>query len=109
MNPQVAASLRKEYELLSNEAHGRAQHLAVYEDLDGRFRWPPVAPHVDPRRIRSMFMTTLVVLLAAFGILHWMVRDWAKLGEINAETVDGYYVALTGFVLDHVDHGNWQP
>lgn len=108
MNPAVAEGLRLEYQLLSDETHGRAQHLAVYEDINGQFRWPPVAEGIDPQRVRAIFMTALVVLQAEFGILHWMIRDWAKLGESSAGIVAGYYETLVAFVLDRTSHGDWQ-
>lgn len=106
-NPGLAALLRTSYKMLSDEAHGRAQNLAVYEDVNGQFRWPPDPEVVDPRRIRSLFTTTLAVLLAHFGVLHWMLRDWDRLSPTLARMVMSYYEAIGAFVVGHQKHGDW--
>ena len=36
-DPQLAAAMRTTFEMLSNEAHGRAQALAAYENRNGVF------------------------------------------------------------------------
>jgi hypothetical protein len=107
-NPGLAALLRTSYAMLSDEAHGRAQNLAIYEDVNGQFRWPPDPDAVDPRRIRSIFTTILALLLAHFGVLRWMLRDWHKLSPTLAQLVMTYYDAISAFVVGHQKHGDWR-
>lgn len=106
-NPKLAELARTTFEMLSDEAHGRAQNLAVYENADGEFSWPPVGGSVDPRRIRAACALVLGVLLAHFGVLKWFLRDWNQLSPELASRAAAYYDALQGFVVAHQEHGNW--
>jgi hypothetical protein len=107
-DPQLATSMRKVHDLLSDEIHGRAQSLAVYENRRGEFDWPPHAADVGPVRIRAAYATTLALLLAHFGALRWLIRTWAVLSSDLSPHVAAYYDALVEFVLAHQDHGDWR-
>jgi hypothetical protein len=106
-DPRLAGAMRTVHAMLSDEAHGRTQALAVYENVDGEFDWPPHADKVDPVRIRSAFMAAMALLLSHFGVLRWLLRDWGNLSPTVGPEVAGYYAALVEFVLDREAHGNW--
>ena len=106
-NPQLATLQRTTFDMLSNEAHGRAQNLAVYENAAGAFDWPPQGASVDPARIRAACALILGALLAHFGTLVWFIREWRRLSPALAPRVAGYYDALSSFVVEHQAHGDW--
>lgn len=105
--PGLAASMRTTYHMLSDEVHGRAQSLAVYENVYGTFAWPPHGPDVDPTRIRASYTTALSVLMSHFGVLRWMIRRWDLLSPGLGPATAAYYDALVEFVLAHQAHGDW--
>jgi len=105
--PGLAASMRTTYGMLSDEVHGRAQSLAVYENVHGAFDWPPHAAEVDSKRIRASYATTLAVLMSHFGVLRWMVQRWDRLSAGLGPVTAAYYDDLVEFVLAHQAHGDW--
>jgi hypothetical protein len=107
-NAPLAELFRTSYSMFSDEAHGRSQALGAYENAGGVFDWPPHAEALDPARARASYITILAVLMGQFAVLNWMVRGWESLPASLAKLVAAYYDGLTGFVVDHQAHGDWQ-
>ncbi len=107
-NAPLAELFRTSYSMFSDEAHGRAQALGSYENAGGVFDWPPHADTLDPARARASYITILSVLMGQFAVLKWMVRGWEALPAALGGLATAYHDGVTGFVVDHQAHGDWQ-